>query len=186
MLPHRQMRDRDSLFRPDQHNQLLAARDAGVEQIPLQHGVVLRHDCQSKREARYSEVGRIERSRILDEFVAVTGYHRKHAMRVLRGGCTGARHGLRPGPRVYDEAVREALTGRSGPGPVEPGLSANDERHQQTHAEQSGCDEGLLHAGNMLPQSSLRRRALALDFRRPSRRGTRPGGCRRRGGQAIH
>ena len=27
---------------------------------------------------RYSEVRRIERSRILDEFVAVTGYHRKH------------------------------------------------------------------------------------------------------------
>jgi hypothetical protein len=58
---------------------------------------------------RYSEVGRIERSRILDEFVAVTGYHRKHAMRVLRGGCTGARHGLRPGRRVYGDAVREAL-----------------------------------------------------------------------------
>jgi hypothetical protein len=33
---------------------------------------------------RYGEAGRIERGRILDEFVAVTGYHRKHAMRVLR------------------------------------------------------------------------------------------------------
>ena len=33
---------------------------------------------------RYSDVGRMERSRILDEFVAVTGYHRKHAMRILR------------------------------------------------------------------------------------------------------
>jgi hypothetical protein len=45
---------------------------------------------------RYSEARRIERSRILDEFVAVTGYHRKHAMRVLRGGSTGSRHGSRP------------------------------------------------------------------------------------------
>jgi hypothetical protein len=30
---------------------------------------------------RYSEVRRTERSRILDEFVAVTRYHRKHARR---------------------------------------------------------------------------------------------------------
>ena len=58
---------------------------------------------------RYSEVKRIERSRILDEFVAVTGYHRKHAMRVLRDGCTGSRHGLRPGRRVYGDEVREAI-----------------------------------------------------------------------------
>lgn len=58
---------------------------------------------------RYSEAGRVERGRILDEFVAVTGYHRKHAMRVLRSGCTVSRHAPRPGRRVYGEAVREAL-----------------------------------------------------------------------------
>jgi hypothetical protein len=58
---------------------------------------------------RYGEAGRIERGRILDEFVAVTGYHRKHAMRVLRSGSTGSRNARRPGRRVYGEAVREAL-----------------------------------------------------------------------------
>jgi hypothetical protein len=58
---------------------------------------------------RYSEAGRIERGRILDEFVSVTGYLRKHAMRVLRSGRTGSRKALRPGRRVYGEAVREAL-----------------------------------------------------------------------------
>jgi hypothetical protein len=58
---------------------------------------------------RYSEEGRIERGRILDEFVAVTGYHRKYAMRVLRSGRRGSRNALRPGRRVYGEAVREAL-----------------------------------------------------------------------------
>src|SRR5437762_410558 len=68
-----------------------------------------RDELISALSIRYSEVGRIERSRILDEFIAVTGYHRKHAMRVLRGRCTGARHGLRPGRRVYGDAVREAL-----------------------------------------------------------------------------
>jgi hypothetical protein len=33
---------------------------------------------------RYRGAPRSERSRILDEFVAVTGYHRKHAIRLLR------------------------------------------------------------------------------------------------------
>jgi hypothetical protein len=54
---------------------------------------------------RYSESGRIERGRILDEFVAITGYHRKHAMRVLRTGPTGTRHGPRLGRRIYGEAA---------------------------------------------------------------------------------
>jgi len=58
---------------------------------------------------RYSRARRIERSRILDEFVAVTGYHRKHAMRVLRSGPAGSRHGSRPGRRIYGAAVRDAL-----------------------------------------------------------------------------
>jgi hypothetical protein len=34
---------------------------------------------------RYAETERSEKIRIADEFVAVTGFHRKHAMRVLRG-----------------------------------------------------------------------------------------------------
>jgi hypothetical protein len=53
---------------------------------------------------RYSKGRRAEKGRILDEFVAVTGFHRKHAMRVLRGGPAP-----RPERRLYDEAVREAL-----------------------------------------------------------------------------
>ena len=32
---------------------------------------------------RYRQSGRAERSAILNEFVAVTGYHRKHAIRLL-------------------------------------------------------------------------------------------------------
>jgi hypothetical protein len=58
---------------------------------------------------RYSRGSRVERAGILDEFVAVTGFHRKHAMRLLRGGKSGQRPGTRPGRRVYDEAAREAL-----------------------------------------------------------------------------
>ena len=47
-----------------------------------------------------------EKTRILDEFVAVTGFHRKHAMRLLRGGGSAGGGGPRPERRVYDEAVR--------------------------------------------------------------------------------
>src|SRR4051794_607905 len=58
---------------------------------------------------RYSKGRRAEKGRILDEFVAVTGFHRKHAMRVLRGGQATRRSAPRPERRLYDEAVREAL-----------------------------------------------------------------------------
>jgi hypothetical protein len=37
---------------------------------------------------RYTKSERCEKTRILDEFVAVTGFHRKHAMRLLRGQQT--------------------------------------------------------------------------------------------------
>ena len=58
---------------------------------------------------RYARAGRRERGLILDEFAAVTGFHRKHATRLLRAGLRKAQCGPRPGRRVYDAAVREAL-----------------------------------------------------------------------------
>jgi hypothetical protein len=58
---------------------------------------------------RYGLGDRAERGRILDEFVAVTGFHRKHAARLLGGGQPRRRVGPRPSRRVYDDAVRQAL-----------------------------------------------------------------------------
>ena len=58
---------------------------------------------------RYGRGDRAERGRILDEFAAVTGYHRKHAMRLLRAGQPDHRSRARPGRRIYDDAAREAL-----------------------------------------------------------------------------
>ena len=37
---------------------------------------------------RYGTSGRDEKTRIVNEFAAETGFHRKHAMRLLRGGAT--------------------------------------------------------------------------------------------------
>ena len=58
---------------------------------------------------RYGRAGLGEKGRILDEFTAVTGYHRKHAMRVLRAVEQGCRCRSLPERRIYDEAVRQAL-----------------------------------------------------------------------------
>jgi hypothetical protein len=58
--------------------------------------------------ARYRGASTSERTKILDEFVAITGYHRKHAIRVLGAGAFPDRP-PRPRDRLYDEAVRQAL-----------------------------------------------------------------------------
>jgi hypothetical protein len=57
---------------------------------------------------RYRASTALERGRILDEFVAATGYHRKHAIRVL-AGCVKPSPPREPRLHVYDAAVREAL-----------------------------------------------------------------------------
>ena len=58
---------------------------------------------------RYKTSGRADKSRIIDEFSAATGYHRKHAMRVLRAGVSSKRSAPRPSRRIYGAAEREAL-----------------------------------------------------------------------------
>src|SRR5258707_15339521 len=58
---------------------------------------------------RYASAGRPEKAKILDEFLALTGFHRKHAMRLLRGSDEPAKGDARPGRRIYGDAVRAAL-----------------------------------------------------------------------------
>ena len=58
---------------------------------------------------RYQAAIRAEKGRILTEFAEISGYHRKHAERLLRRGCVVDRSRSRPERRIYDEAVREAL-----------------------------------------------------------------------------
>jgi hypothetical protein len=59
--------------------------------------------------ARYGQSSRADKGRIVTEFVAVTGYHRKHAARLLRGRVRANRSKPRPKRRLYDDAVREAV-----------------------------------------------------------------------------
>jgi len=58
--------------------------------------------------ARYRTSPRSEWQKILDEFVALTGCHRKQAIRTLSREPTGA-HEAAPRNSVYDKAVRQAL-----------------------------------------------------------------------------
>lgn len=59
--------------------------------------------------ARYAFADRAQRGRILDEFTAVTGFHRKHASRLLRSGKAANRSAPRLSRRIYGDAMREAL-----------------------------------------------------------------------------
>jgi len=58
---------------------------------------------------RYRCADRRSKGRVLDEFVAVTGFHRKHAMRLLRAKPPAKAQGPRVERRIYNEAVRTAL-----------------------------------------------------------------------------
>jgi hypothetical protein len=58
---------------------------------------------------RYQEAGRPEKKLILDEFIQVTGFHRKHAIRALRQNKPQP-SAAAPRSRIYDEAVVKALT----------------------------------------------------------------------------
>jgi len=59
---------------------------------------------------RYLQANRAEKGRILDEFVATTGYHRKYAIRLVRHGPPRRPASRRRGRRTYTPAVVHALT----------------------------------------------------------------------------
>lgn len=59
---------------------------------------------------RYLQAGKEEKQKILDEFTSATGYHRKHAIRVLKNKVSKTRRRKRTGyPTVYHGEVVRAL-----------------------------------------------------------------------------
>ena len=58
---------------------------------------------------RYHAGARAEKKLILDEFIKVTGFHRKHAIRSLKRTKQQSSE-LAPRSTIYGEAVRNALT----------------------------------------------------------------------------
>jgi hypothetical protein len=61
---------------------------------------------------RYAGAGRKDKGRILDEFVAATGYHRKYAIAILGFSDANRTPARRESPRrkrIYDEDVKQLL-----------------------------------------------------------------------------
>jgi hypothetical protein len=59
---------------------------------------------------RYKNTDRKSKKLILDEFIKVTGYHRKHAIRILTAPPVSLGMPAAPSKsRIYGEAVKEAL-----------------------------------------------------------------------------
>jgi hypothetical protein len=62
---------------------------------------------------RYQQASKEEKGMILGEFTAVTGFHRKHAIRLLKAAVAAlVKKGIEnnmPSQRIYDEAVKAAL-----------------------------------------------------------------------------
>lgn len=67
-----------------------------------------RKDLTEAVGVRYRAASKSEKQKILDEFVALTGCHRKHAIRTLNGANAAATE-VKSRKRVYDEATRQAL-----------------------------------------------------------------------------
>ena len=69
--------------------------------------VALVRDASGTLRQRYQQASKPDKAKILDEFVAVAGCHRKHAIRLLNR-AQGAQPLAPPvARRIYDEAVRE-------------------------------------------------------------------------------
>jgi hypothetical protein len=77
----------------------------GGDDEATEHGDTARTEASVGE--RYRAAGRWERRQILDEFTRVTGYHRKHALRVLHRPFVP--RAARPRKQIYDEMVRQAL-----------------------------------------------------------------------------
>lgn len=72
--------------------------------------VQTRRELVEALRARYGASSRVEKTRILQEFASISGYHRKSAIRILNGSADVRERPLtRVWPRLYDEAVRQAL-----------------------------------------------------------------------------
>jgi hypothetical protein len=69
-----------------------------------------KHELLEVVRPRYLKARKAEKQKILDEFTSATGYHRKHAIRVLKNQVAKSRRRKRIGyPRVYGGEVVQAL-----------------------------------------------------------------------------
>ena len=128
--------------------------------------------------ARYRSAPMSDRKKILDEFVALTGYHRKHVIRLLSGAPEDGSQ-RRPRNRLYDEAVRQALIVLWEAGdricgkrlkPLIPVLIDAMERHGHLELDPS-IKEALLRVSAATIDRALRELRACIDGLRKRRTG---------------
>jgi len=68
-----------------------------------------RHELLEALRERYGNASKIDKTKILDELIDITGCHRKHAIRLLTAGVPVLPGVPKTGRRVYSEVVRGAL-----------------------------------------------------------------------------
>jgi hypothetical protein len=68
-----------------------------------------RREIKTAVAERYRSSSRVEKGRILDELCAVTGWHRKHAVRALAGHGRIAVNGRQRRTGTYEAAIKDAL-----------------------------------------------------------------------------
>lgn len=68
-----------------------------------------KHELAAAWQARYLKASRAEKGRMLDEYVATTGYHLKWASRLLRHGPPSGRRRVGGRPRTYSSVIVGAL-----------------------------------------------------------------------------
>src|SRR3954471_5507626 len=89
---------------------MICYREANREEAQMSEiSAAARQELVQAVGERYREGTTAAKRRILDEFVALTRYHRKHAIRVLNGTTGTATATTRGRLKLYDEAVRQAL-----------------------------------------------------------------------------
>ena len=118
-----------------------------------QISMATRAEVAEALQARYAASGRSAKGVILDEFVALTGLHRKHAIRLLRAQAGKRRPRGRPRTRY-----RSGREGGAGPalGGVGPGLLEAAEADDPSPAAGAGA------ARPAAPDEDLRAALLAI------------------------
>jgi hypothetical protein len=86
--------------------------DMTGDRIGRQLSLATRRELIEAIAERYHAAGRSQKKHILDEFIKVTGYHRKHAIRALRPTKGKSRHC--PVPVLEGEEAAGAVVGAGG------------------------------------------------------------------------
>lgn len=68
-----------------------------------------KHELVEAIEERYLQASKPQKTKIIDEFVATTGYHRKHAIRLLKRGTSNRKRKRRGRKATYQGEVVKAL-----------------------------------------------------------------------------